>query len=116
MKALKPVRDRFPDRLIVQSIFGPKKNIKSFEDEGYLVIAEPCRALEVVAALVKIGQGFTRGLPQVDDLSAPTLEPGVYNEVESKRVLAEAGIPAGQERRPQGGVATFRKERTISRL
>jgi acyl-CoA synthetase (NDP forming) len=107
LKALKPVRDRFPDRLIVQSIFGPKRNIARFEDEGYLVIAEPCRALEVVAALVKIGQGFARGLPRVDDLSAPTLQHGVYNEIEAKQVLAEAGIPVEQKRLVEGGVETI---------
>jgi len=99
LKAMKPVRERFPDRLIIQSVFGPKKNIERFEDDGYLVISEPYRALEVVAALVAIGQGFEGGLPKVGDLPAPPrLEPGHYNEVEAKRVLAEAGIPAAQER------------------
>ena len=99
LKALKPVRERFPDKLIVQSVYGPTKNIKRFEDEGYLVIAEPYRSIEVVAALVKIGQGFARGLPQLDDLrSASRLERGAYDEVEAKRVLAEAGIPAAPGR------------------
>ncbi len=111
LKALKPVRDRFSDRLIVQSIFGPKRNIERFEDEGYLVIAEPCRALEVVAALVKIGQGFARGLPQVDYLpAAPRLELGAYNEVESKQVLAEAGIPAYPDAAIDGVLAGPRVE------
>jgi len=94
LKALKPVRERFPDRLIIQSIFGPKKNIERFEADGYLVIAEPCRALEVVAALYKIGQGFARGLTQLNDLpAAPRLEPGVSKDIDARQLLTEAGIP-----------------------
>ena len=99
LKALKPIREQFPDKLIVQSVYGPKRNIQRFEEEGYLVIAEPYRAVEVVAALVKFGQGFAGGLPQIDDLgSVASLEHRRYNEVDAKRLLADAGVPVAPER------------------
>ena len=99
LKALKPVRERFPDRLIVQSIFGPQKNVGRFEEEGYLVIAEPYRALEVVGALVKIGRGFARGLPAAEDPStAPQLRPGLCDGAEITRLLSDFGLRLIPER------------------
>ena len=81
------------------SVTGPKDVLDKFEDAGFPCIAEPYRALEVVAALAKIEEGFKKGLPSTDDMpDAPTLKPGKYNEMEAKAILAEAGVPSAQEK------------------
>ncbi|MEC8370376.1 MAG: acetate--CoA ligase family protein, partial [Pseudomonadota bacterium] len=99
IEALKPIREKYPEALIIMSVTGPKHVLDKFEDAGFPCIAEPYRALEVVAALAKIEEGFKKGLPSTDDMpDAPTLEPGKYNEMEAKAILAEAGVPSAQEK------------------
>lgn len=99
IERLKPIREKYPDALIILSITGPKHVIEKFEEAGFPCIAEPYRALEVVSALATIEEGFQRGLPSTEGLpAAPRLKPGKYNEIEAKAILAEAGVPCAQER------------------
>ena len=99
IEKLKPVREKFPDALIIMSVTGPKHVLDKFEEAGFPCISEPYRALEVVSALATIEEGFQKGLPDVSDLpDAPTLEAGKYNEMEAKAILAEAGVPSAQEK------------------
>ncbi len=98
LEALKPVREKFPDRLIVMSILGPEKNVRKFEEQGFVVIDEPARAMEVVAALVRIGRGFARDLPRPPEDPVPRIKAGSYDEVMAKRLLAEIGITSPPER------------------
>jgi acyl-CoA synthetase (NDP forming) len=99
IEALKPIREKYPDALILMSVTGPKHVLDKFEEAGFPCIAEPYRALEVVAALAKIEEGFQKGLPSIEGMpEAPTLKPGKYNEMEAKAILAEAGVPSAQEK------------------
>ncbi len=52
------VRARFPDRLIVLVITASREIRRELEDDGFLVCEDPTRAVESVAALWRIGQGF----------------------------------------------------------
>ncbi len=95
---LRPIRDAYPDTLIVMSILGSPETIRKFEKAGFPCIAEPCRALEVIAALATIARGYEDGLPKpAKGDGMPRLESKTYNEAEAKAVLAEAGIAAPAE-------------------
>ena len=99
IEALKPIREKYPEALIIMSVTGPKAVLDKFEDAGFPCIAEPYRALEVVAALAKIEEGFKKGLPSTSDMpDAPIIKRGKYNEMEAKEILAEAGVPSAQEK------------------
>lgn len=99
LDALLPVRRAFPDRLFVLSVLGPDRNKRIFEEAGFPIVEDPSRAVETVAAVLKIGRGFARGLPALPTPSgAPKLRPGRYNEAEAKALLAAAGVPAAEER------------------
>ena len=94
VERLQPIRAKYANELIILSITGPKEILEKFEAAGFPCITEPYRALEVVAALATIEQGFQKGLPSTDGLpDAPTLTAGTYSEMDAKAMLAEAGIP-----------------------
>ena len=77
------------------SVTGPKHVLDKFEDAGFPCIAEPYRALEVVAALAKIEEGFKKGLPSTDDMpDAPTLEPGSTMRWKQRQFLPRRVSPA----------------------
>jgi len=99
LERLVPIREKYADALIILSITGPQETIQKFEAAGFPCISEPYRALEVVAALAKIEEGFERGRPEPKSGDAmPQLKAGAYNEVEAKEILGKAGITAAQER------------------
>ncbi len=71
-----------------------------FDDLNYLVIPDPTRAVRAAAALMQVGQGYTKSDPPAPPaLAAPIEVPGeMPNEVEAKRILAKAGVPVVGER------------------
>jgi acyl-CoA synthetase (NDP forming) len=99
LEALRPVREAFPDRVLALSVIGPESRKRDFEAEGFLLLHDPSEAMKTIAAMLRIGEGMARGpYPAPKGPAAPKLKPGVYNEAEAKRVLAEAGVPAAPER------------------
>lgn len=94
------IRERYPTAAIIVSVTMDEEAWKVFDDLNYLVIPEPTRAVRAAAALIQLGQRYAKAdltappsLPVPVDL--PTVMP---NEVEAKRILAKAGIPAIDER------------------
>lgn len=57
---LKRVRARFPDRLIVLVITASPEVRRGLEEDGFLVCEDPSRAVEWVAAMYKIREGFKK--------------------------------------------------------
>jgi acyl-CoA synthetase (NDP forming) len=99
---LLPVRQKFSDRVIgIVANMLPEWRDR-FQDQGVLVYEEPTRALAAMAALWRIGRGFSAGGPHQSPPSLPAgilpPEAGYGGERAAKRVLASIGIPVIEDR------------------
>jgi acyl-CoA synthetase (NDP forming) len=95
------LRQRYPERLIVLSLVAPPEIVARYEDAGYLVFEDPCRAVAAVAALMGFGASFARGRPGPPPAlpaGVPGIPEGAVSEHDAKAVLAAAGIPVVEER------------------
>ena len=94
------VREKHPTAAIILSITMDEESGKIFDDLNYLVIPDPTRAVRAAAALIQMGQGYTKAeLPAPPSLAPPVDAPHLMpNEVEAKRILARAGVPVVDER------------------
>lgn len=96
---LAKVRERFPDRLYVLVLRGPREVLDTYEAAGFAVFEDPSRAVAAIAAMGRFGDAFgenTRApVPHVVDITLPATTP---TEAEAKRMLADAGIPSAPER------------------
>lgn len=99
---LLPVREKFSDR-----VFGIVANMlpewrDRFQDQGILVYEEPTRAIAAIAALWRIGRGFSKTDISDKPLSLPdaihTPQLGEGGEQAAKRVIASIGIPVVEDR------------------
>jgi len=90
---LRAVRERHPDRLYVMSVIADAEVTREYEQDGFLVMEDPTRAVVALHAMGRFGEAFAASPP-----SAPPIVPSVAlpdatpNEAEAKRLLAEAGI------------------------
>jgi acetate---CoA ligase (ADP-forming) len=96
---LSPVREKFSDRVIgIVANMLPEWRDR-FQDQGFLVYEEPTRAIGAIAALWRIGRGFSQtGLHEpslLDTVHAPQLGQG--GERAAKRVIASIGIPVVED-------------------
>jgi acyl-CoA synthetase (NDP forming) len=99
---LSPVRENFSDRVIgIVANMLPEWRDR-FQDQGFLVYEEPTRAIAAIAALWRIGRGFSQAdLPEQplslpDAVHAPQVGQG--GERAAKRVVASIGIPVVEDR------------------
>ncbi len=95
MPIFEEVSKRDPSKLLVMAMLSTKEVQASLEALGYLVIPDPSRAIETVAAMIKIREAFdrsgTEALPLLPDGAIyPPKE--VVGEHEAARVLASAGL------------------------
>jgi acyl-CoA synthetase (NDP forming) len=92
------VLDQHPDRLFVLSILAPPERIREWQEDGFLVMEDPSRAVVALAAMGRFGEAFSRPTEPVVALPPVALPQATPNEAAAKRILAEAGIPAVPER------------------
>ena len=98
---LRGLRQRYPERLIVLSLVGPPEIVARYEDAGYLVFEDPCRAVAATAVLMGFGASFARGRPSAPPAlpaGVPAIPEGAVSERDAKAILAAAGIPVVEER------------------
>jgi acyl-CoA synthetase (NDP forming) len=92
---LRRVRRRFPDRLIVLCMLCDSALQRELEAEGFLVFAEPGRAIRALGGAARIA----RGLRETHPAPLPTEEGktlgrvGSLNELEANRLLSQGGVP-----------------------
>ncbi|MYE00834.1 MAG: acetate--CoA ligase family protein, partial [Alphaproteobacteria bacterium] len=106
MKELEPrldaVRQRFPDHLHMLAILTTPERRARLQAMGYLCYEDPSRAIHALGVLARYAEALRRG----PSAPPPDLPPGAprlgagsdINEVEGKRILAAAGVPAVSER------------------
>ncbi len=97
---LPEVRKKYPDDPIVLSMMTREEDRRRLEALGFIVLADPTRAVEVIAALVAFGRSFraARSAPPV--LPEPAAIPTAPTERDALRLLAEAGLPVAEGRFP----------------
>jgi acyl-CoA synthetase (NDP forming) len=98
--ALLEVRQRFPDRVFILCARMPQELADAFTAIGFLMFEDPTRAIAAVAALARLGRGFSKISAQqaIEAQTAQRLPSGPINEAEAKRLLGAAGIPFAPER------------------
>ena len=99
-QAIRDLQSICPDCLLVVSAVIPEALRAAYEADGIPVFEDPSRAVAAVAALVAFGRSF-RQAPRVSQTTTArpkaALAPGM-NEHDTKRLLADWGIPILQER------------------
>ncbi|WP_460483765.1 acetate--CoA ligase family protein, partial [Cupriavidus yeoncheonensis] len=96
---LSKVRERFPDRLYVLVLRGPRDVLDSYEAAGFTVFEDPNRAVTAIAAMGRFGKAFAgRTLAPAPEVGAVALPAQTPTEAQAKRLLADAGIPSAPER------------------
>jgi acyl-CoA synthetase (NDP forming) len=114
-RAIENAHAKYPDRLIVLVIVAPQEIVRDYEEAGCLVFEDPTRAVRAVAALHRIQQAFDVSPPRSTQSATAVLDafPGhPLGEQESKRLLADAGVPVIPDRlaRDTGEVADAARE------
>jgi acyl-CoA synthetase (NDP forming) len=101
LAAFAAAKARYPDRVLINCVIGDEALLRRYEAAGCLVFEDPTRAVRAVAALARFGEVFAHaetGEPDAGPGSCPPLPDGPISELAAKRILAEAGIPAVEER------------------
>ena len=93
---LPKLRARYPDALLMLSMVCHPEDRMKLEEHRYLIIEDPNRAINALAALMMYGRSFARA----DDAPAPALPvaansapAGHLGEAEALAALSAAGIP-----------------------
>lgn len=95
---LRRIRDARPDVLHVLSILATPEIVEEYESDGFLVYADPSRAVRVIAAMSQLAQAFAP--PRAQDLPklpAYTLPESTPNEATAKEFLASLGLSVARE-------------------
>ncbi|MDP0927385.1 acetate--CoA ligase family protein [Paracoccus onubensis] len=98
LEALAPLRKEFPDRLIVICAVAPPDIVKRYEDAGFLVFEDPCRATRALAAMGRVGKALTMTAPVRQAVPKIPLPPTTPDEFQAKALLSAAGIQVSAER------------------
>lgn len=90
---LRRVRERYPDRLYVMSVIADAEVTREYEQDGFLVMEDPTRAVVALHAMGRFGEAFAASPPSLPPIvPVVPLPASTPNEAEAKRILAEAGI------------------------
>ena len=96
------IREKFPDRVIGIVANMMEEWRDRFQDQGFLVYEDPTRAIAAIAALWRIGRGFSNAESQEQPLPLPgTIDPpraGQGGEGAAKRLVASMGITVVEQR------------------
>ncbi len=102
MRELLPaMRAAYPNRLIVLSMLAKPDDVTMLESHGYLVVEDPSRAIEAIAAMAGFGENFARPAPQAPLPPPATARPAPaasLSEVEAATLLSDAGLPVVETR------------------
>ena len=97
-----PVRRKFSDKVMVLCLIALPEVVTEYEREGFLIMEDPHRAMEVIGALVKFAgtvSGKTKppAIPRVPK-DLPKIPARQLSEVEALRLLKRAGLPVVKHR------------------
>src|SRR5258706_876272 len=98
LRYLRETMADYPNRLFLHCILASDEMRKSYEDAGFPCFEDPTRTIAAMAALMFFGGEFAKGTPTTPALPKPVDIPdGVISERQAKAILAEAGLPVGED-------------------
>ena len=111
-----PVRRKFPEKVVVLCLIAAADVISEVENEGFLIMEDPHRAMEVIGALARFAptvSGKTRPprIPRVPG-DMPKVPARQLNEVQALRLLKRAGLPVVPNRLVTSAAAALKAART----
>lgn len=100
---LRPLRQRYPDRLIIVTTLCRPDIRADYEADGLPVFEDPTMAVQAAGLLMRLGREFEAQRPQKlppgpDKGRQLSLPQGTLNEFTAKQYLAGAGVPIVEER------------------
>ncbi|MCP1198288.1 acetate--CoA ligase family protein [Notoacmeibacter sp. MSK16QG-6] len=97
LKAIAPLREAYPDRIIAFCALGASKILSRYDDAGILIFNDPCRAVRALDAVLRLGAIGAEARPVRPAPISVTLPPASPDEAAAKAILAEAGIAGAPE-------------------
>lgn len=98
---LTPLRQKYPDRLLLISTLCKPEIRRDYEADGLPVFEDPSMAVQAAAELMRLGRMFAEeSAAPAARFNAPTvcLPAEMVNEHAAKQLLAQAGVPVVEER------------------
>ena len=93
LEKLNTVRERHPDRLYVLSVIVTPERARELEEQGWICLEDPTRAVNAIAAMGRFGAAFAakpgEAPPVVPRVDLPATTP---SEAEAARLLTSAGL------------------------
>ena len=94
LDALKTAMKEYSDKIFINCMVAPNEIYKKYENEGFLCIEDPTRAVVSMAALMHFGSEFNNNVDKVESLEIKKLNipKRKLNEFEATNLLSEFGI------------------------
>ncbi len=94
LDALKTAMKEYSDKIFINCMVAPNEIYKKYENEGFLCIEDPTRAVVSMAALMHFGSVFNNNVDKVESLEIKKLNipKRKLNEFEATNLLSEFGI------------------------
>ncbi len=92
--ALKTAMKDYSEKIFINCMVAPNEIYKKYENEGFLCIEDPTRAVVSMAALMHFGSEFNKNVDKVESLKIKKLyiPKRKLNEIETTNLLSEFGI------------------------
>jgi acyl-CoA synthetase (NDP forming) len=96
LTSLKQAMKGYEDKLFINCMVAPEDIVKTYENEGFLCIEDPTRAVVAMSALMFFGENFnektiTNNFNKIDfSVQIPNKK---LNEVDCSEILKNAGLP-----------------------
>ena len=94
LDALKTAMKEYSDKIFINCMVAPNEIYKKYENEGFLCIEDPTRAVVSMAALMHFGSEFNKNVEKVESLEIKKLNipKRKLNEFETTNLLSKFGI------------------------
>ena len=94
LDALKTAMKEYSDKIFINCMVAPNEIYKKYENEGFLCIEDPTRAVVSMAALMHFGSVFNNNVDKAESLEIKKLNipKRKLNEFEATNLLSEYGI------------------------
>ena len=94
LDALKTAMKEYSDKIFINCMVAPNEIYKKYENEGFLCIEDPTRAVVSMAALMHFGSEFNNNVDKAESLEIKKLNipKRKLNEFEATNLLSEFGI------------------------
>ncbi|MEP3331156.1 acetate--CoA ligase family protein [Sedimentitalea sp.] len=96
--SISAVRRKYPNKPVAIVVALSPEDRRKFEDDGFLICEDPARAVNAIAALVRLGQAAKSvpKRPQLERVAPISSEASLEGELAALAHLQDAGIPVAE--------------------